>query len=221
MPTNAPSYGTPNYAMLKGWLELAPDADQPFWAVNLMKYRTIADYGDGSETRTGKEADDAYTPLETLAAIGAQPVFFGDVIAQPLGTPAWDRIGIVRYPTHRSFLEMQRRDDFQKQHVHKEAGMDFTIVMACRADAIAAPQPPGTRVAMTVERGNRHSAATIANLTVEGVIIGDERTFDIVRFDRATDDAAVDAIVAAAKQADDAHVVVVEPRIDVLAESLA
>ena len=221
MPSNAPSYGTPNYEMLKGWLELAPEADQPFWAVNLMKYRTIADYGDGSEIRTGREADDEYAPLESLAAIGAQPVFFGDVLAQPLGTPTWDRIGIVRYPTHRSFLEMQRRDDFQKQHVHKEAGMDFTIVMACRPDALATPQPEGTQVVMTVERGNRHSAATIANLTVEGVIIGDDRTFDIVRFDRADNGDTINALVDSAKQADEAHVMVVEPRIDILAESLA
>jgi hypothetical protein len=99
--------------------------------------------------------------------------------------------------------------------------MEFTIVMACRPDALATPQPPGTQVVMTVERGNRHSAASIANLTVEGVIIGDDRTFDIVRFDRATDDAAVSAIVDAAKAADEAHVMVVEPRIDILAESLA
>ena len=221
MPANAPSYGTPNYATLKGWLELTPEQDSPFWAVNLMKYREVADYGDGSSARSGKEADDAYTPLESLAAIGAKPVFFGDVTEQPLGAPAWDRIGIVNYPTHRSFLEMQRRDDFQDKHVHKEAGMEFTIVMACLRDSLAQPQPPGTKVAMTVARGTLPGVASIADLNVEGVIIGDDRTFDIVRFDRATDDASVHSIVDAAKQAADAHVVIVEPRIDILAESLS
>jgi hypothetical protein len=148
-------------------------------------------------------------------------VFFGDVVQQPLGTPAWDRIGIVRYPTHRSFLEMQRREDFQDKHVHKEAGMEFTIVMACLPDALAPAQPRGAKVAMTVARGTLPGAITIADLNVEGVIIGDDRTFDTVRFERATDDATLDAIVDAAKQADDAHVVIVEPRIDLLADSLS
>ena len=40
-----------------------------------------------------------------------------------------DRIGIVDYPTRRAFFDMQRRDDFKAQHEHKEAGMEFTIVM--------------------------------------------------------------------------------------------
>ena len=45
------------------------------------------------------------------------------------GTP-WDRVGIVRYPSRRAFLAMQQRDDFKQKHVHKDAGMEFTIVMS-------------------------------------------------------------------------------------------
>ena len=45
--------------------------------------------------------------------------------------PKWDRIAVVKYPTRRSFLEMSSRKDFQEKHVHKEAGMQETIVMGC------------------------------------------------------------------------------------------
>ena len=42
-------YGQVNTAMLKSWLRLDPADDGPFWAVNLMKYRTVADSADGLE----------------------------------------------------------------------------------------------------------------------------------------------------------------------------
>jgi hypothetical protein len=111
----------------------APDDDGPIWMVNLMSYRDKADYADGRESNiSGKEADDAYAPLGPLKAIGARPVFLADVDTQFLNnTPKWDRVGIVKYPTRRSFIEMQNRKDFQELHHHKEAGMAETIVAGC------------------------------------------------------------------------------------------
>jgi len=111
-----------------------PDEDGPVWMVNLMKYREVADYADGRESAiSGRDADDLYTPRESLAAIGAQIVFGGEVDQQLLGdAPIWDRVGVVKYPTRRSFIEMQSRPDFQRQHVHKDAGMAETIVIGCQ-----------------------------------------------------------------------------------------
>ena len=105
--------------------------DGPVWMINLMKYKEKAEYADGRETElSGIEADDAYTPIGPLTAIGAEIVFAATVEDQFLGDePKWDRVAIVKYPTRRSFIEMQQRDDFQKQHEHKEAGMQETIVM--------------------------------------------------------------------------------------------
>ncbi|MFK8022692.1 MAG: hypothetical protein AB8G26_01905 [Ilumatobacter sp.] len=111
-----------------------PADDGPVWMVNLMKYKEHAEYVDGRETSlSGREADDAYTPLGPLAAVGAQPVFFGDVTDQFLGDePTWDRIGVIKYPTRAAFIEMQQRTDFQESHAHKEAGMEQTIVIGCQ-----------------------------------------------------------------------------------------
>ena len=138
-----PSYGRidPEYA---GHLASCPEEqDGPISMVNSMKYRTRAAYGDGGdEGVTGKEADDRYAPLDILADIGALVVFFGDV--EPGGE--WDRVGIVRYPTRRSFIAMQSRSDFQDRHVHKAAGMDRTIVCGTLPIGVRAPARGGSRV---------------------------------------------------------------------------
>ena len=75
-----PRYGIIDQAYGTQLATTPPDADGPVWMVNLMKYRELADYADGREsTVTGQEADDLYSPLDSLAAVGAAPVLFGDV----------------------------------------------------------------------------------------------------------------------------------------------
>ena len=108
--------------------------DGPVWMVNLMSYRDAADYGQRAEpTISGREADDRYAPFESLAAVGAEIVFVGDVESQFFNeTPTWDRVAVVKYPTRRSFIEMQARPEYQEKHVHKDAGMEQTIVMGCQ-----------------------------------------------------------------------------------------
>ena len=110
-----------------------PDDDGPIWMVNLMKYHDVAQYADSSSQKiSGRKADNLYTPLEPLAAIGAEIVYVGDVETKLLGDDRdWDRIAVVKYPTRRSFIDMQQRKDFKEKHVHKEAGMKETIVMGC------------------------------------------------------------------------------------------
>jgi len=110
---------------------MGPDHDGPVWMVNLMKYRDVADYADGRETTlTGKEADDRYFPIEALRAVGAEIVFAADVESQLLGDETtWDRVAVVKYPTRRSFMDMQDLEVFQARHVHKDAGMEKTIII--------------------------------------------------------------------------------------------
>jgi hypothetical protein len=132
-----PSYGTVDREYGLRLATTPPDEDGPVWMVNLMKYREVATYGEGGvEGRggvSGREADERYAPLDVLDAIGAEVVLVADVDVQLLGdATVWDRVGIVRYPTRRSFVEMQSRDDFKARHVHKEAGMERTIVLGCQ-----------------------------------------------------------------------------------------
>jgi hypothetical protein len=123
-----------------------PEADGPVWMVNLMRYREVADYGDASVRSevpvSGREADDRYTPLESIAGVGADIVFVADVDTQLLGDgPPWHRVAVVRYPTRRAFVDMQSRPDFRSRHVHKDAGMEQTFVIGC-VPMVAPELPP-------------------------------------------------------------------------------
>lgn len=141
---STPRYGTIDTEYGGRLASTPPDEDGPVWMVNLMKYREVAEYTDGRESAiSGREADDEYSPVEILESLGAEVVFFGDVDQQLLGDDVvWDRIAVVKYPTRRSFVEMQSRRDFQARHAHKEAGMACTIVMGCQPMASLVP-PPG------------------------------------------------------------------------------
>ena len=220
-----PRYGTPNFEMLATWIGRSAEDDGPFWALNLMKYRIVADYGDdGASALSGREADDRYTPRESLAAVGAVIAFAAEVDATLAGTPAWDRIGVVRYPSRATFIAMQQRDDFQRQHVHKDAGMEFTIVMSTFPDGdveTIATDAPGT-VVLRVARGDLEpvdGVERLATFGVEGVIVGDGRRWDRVVFERARGDAAVRASATAAS-AEELLAVSITPFIDELAATV-
>jgi hypothetical protein len=227
--TATPGYGTPNWELVNRWLQLPAEEDGPFWALNLMKYREVASYADGNPAGvSGKEADDAYSPLGPLKAIGAMVAFHGDVLDQRAGDPAWDRIGIVRYPTRAAFFAMQQRDDFKDKHEHKEAGMEFTIVMSCLPAGAPGDGASDDRLVLVVQRGGASADAsaipgveTVAEFTVEGAIVGDGRTFDTARFVTVADDAALAALTDASADADEAHVLVVDRAIDELVSSIA
>ena len=227
--TAKPGYGTPNWDLVSRWLQLPAEEDGPFWALNLMKYHEVAVYADGNPSGvSGRAADDAYSPLGPLKAIGAMVAFHGDVLDQRAGAPQWDRIGIVRYPTRAAFFAMQQRDDFKDQHEHKEAGMEFTIVMSCLPAGAPGDGASAGDLVLVVRRGGASAAAPVdipgvepvADFTVEGVIVGDDRTFDSARFVTVADDAALAALADACADADEVHVLVVDRAIDNLVESI-
>ena len=175
--------------------------DGPIYMVNLMKYHEVAQYADDTTTPakqiSGREADDRYNPASILSRIGAAIVFAGDVVGNTVGPEDWDRIAIVRYPTRKSFIDMQSRKDFGEKHVHKAAGMKRTIIVCCRPEDLSLdtrerPKPSdGQFLTMVVRRNTNRQAAFAAmpnatNFSAEGTIIGDGRTWDTVQFANAT-----------------------------------
>ena len=158
--------------------------DVPIWMVNFMRYREKAVYPDGRESDiSGREADDIYAPVDVLQKLGANVAYFGDVTSEVnAATPYWHRMGIVRYPTRRSFIDMQNRADFIPRMIHKEAGMEFTIIACCL---------PTNRFEFDLEGSRTVTFALIpagadapvltkgqALFRVEGTIIGDDRRWD-------------------------------------------
>ena len=165
-----------------------PAADGPIYMVNLMKYHEVAKYADADAPAiSGREADDRYNPSSILNKIGASIIFVADVASSDRGTGDWDRIAVVRYPTRRSFIEMQTRKDFGEKHQHKAAGMSRTIIACCRPidaslDDRGRPETGdiATRLVSLV-LWNGASAPTMPDhavgFTVEGTVIGDGRTW--------------------------------------------
>ena len=115
----------------------------PFYMLNLIHYRDQAEYRDGRETDlTGREANELYSPVEFLAAIGAGPVFYTAVDAQIDGDDViWDDVAFVEYPCPIAFFAMITDPDFQARAIHKDAGVEKTIVMVTHLEP--SPVPPG------------------------------------------------------------------------------
>jgi hypothetical protein len=221
-------FGTVDVETASRWMRLAPAEDSHVWMLNLMQYRTVADYGDaGGPDVSGREADDIYAPTAILDDLGATVPLFGDVTRQVADHVAWDRVGIVRYPSRASFFAMQDRDDFQRQYVHKKAGMQTTIVMGCVPVSVADPAAAGSgplvmrvrRIAEGAEPGPDPAGVTpVAHFVVDGVILGDGRRWDDVRFDRV-EDGVLEALAGEPDLADQV-VVVIDPLLESLIESV-
>ena len=119
----------------------ASPTEGPFYMVNLIRYRERARYADGRETNlTGREADALYAPVEFLSAIGARVVFQGEVGDVVIGGDGvWETVSIVEYPCPVAFFAMLADPGFRDRSVHKEAGVEETIVMA--TDLLPSPLP--------------------------------------------------------------------------------
>lgn len=206
-----------------------PDEDGPIYMVNLMKYHEVAQYGDGTgvgKEISGKEADDRYNPTSILNKIGADVVFYGDVISNHIGDEDWDRIGIVRYATRKSFIDMQSRQDFGAKHVHKAAGMARTTLVCCRPedeslDTRHRPTPLESRlVAMIVRQSSNRQLAfsdlpEAVHFSAEGTIIGDGRKWDTVQFIHVNNVDDIATIAERVSTADgDAYVMGVQVTLD-------
>ncbi|MEM9257176.1 MAG: hypothetical protein AAGA91_17160 [Pseudomonadota bacterium] len=103
----------------------------PFYMLNLIRYRELADYPDGRESSlTGREANNLYSPVDFLSAIGAAPVFVGPVSAQLEGDDVlWEDVAVVEYPCPAGFFAMTSDPAFLDRLIHKDAGVETTIVM--------------------------------------------------------------------------------------------
>jgi pimeloyl-ACP methyl ester carboxylesterase len=115
----------------------------PFYMFNLIRFRERAQYRDGRETDlTGREANALYAPSEFIEAIGARPVFSTAVAEQIDGDDIlWDDVGIVEYPCPVAFFAMLLDPDFQARAIHKDAGVEKTIVIV--TDLEPSLLPPG------------------------------------------------------------------------------
>jgi hypothetical protein len=156
------------------------DQDSPFLMLSLMRYRDLADYpedhADAGAGLTGREADDRYAPVEILHELGAQVVLYGNVAT---GSD-WDRVAVVRYPSVRSFVDMQERPDFIERHVHKDAGMLETVIAVCRPRGGSVAGETRVLVELLGPDAAPEPGPGRLVLEVDGTPVGDGRTWSTV-----------------------------------------
>ena len=229
-----PSYGAINSDYISSWFQRA-EPGGPMWALNLMKYREQAEYADGRDTGlTGIEADDVYAPHEHLRKVGSRLIMVAPVIHQLVGDDTrWDRIAIAQYRDRMAMVEMSSSEDFAEAGAHKEAGMDFTIVMAT-FPSDGEPVPPqvsaadGDRLlllqvvadAAAPDTADGIESKRIGRFWIEDRFLGDERTFAEARYDLISPTTARE--LAACDYVNDPanYVVIADPAMDEIARSL-
>ena len=60
----------------------------------------------------------------------AEQVLIGDV-----GADDWDAVALVSYPSRQAFIEMVSTPEYQEAHIHRERGLERTVVIACEPRA--------------------------------------------------------------------------------------
>ncbi len=232
MSTPTIGYGTINTDYVATWPTRVADDCRPMWALNLMRYRPVAAYGDDREPISGWAADDAYAPLKPLELVGAGPVLLAPVVHQLAGDDnRWDRIAIARYPSRMAMLEMQQLPEFLELHPHKEAGMQFSVIVATypRYDVDPAPSGvPADRLLLelvadpeTSVTGDVLGAEPLARFDVDGEIIGDGRPWREARWHRVTGSLSHRLLHHAPEVSKSRYTILMEPVLDLMTETLA
>ena len=117
---------SPNEDQINGFLK-NPEIG-PISMVNLLKYKEIAVYEDGRDSSlTGEEAYGLYASevVNLIEKYGGEFVFTGKVSRLMLGEveELWDSIAIAKYPNRKAMLDMTMDPEYQKIHIHRNAGL--------------------------------------------------------------------------------------------------
>ncbi|HEV3355038.1 MAG TPA: DUF1330 domain-containing protein [Acidimicrobiales bacterium] len=115
----------PTHEQLHGFLGL-PD-DGPVVMLNLLKFKA----GGGSD-EYGRYGDSAVRMVEER---GGRVIWMGRAEHLLIGEDTegdWDAVALVEYPSKKDFIEMTSSSSYQDAHKHREAGLERTVLLACR-----------------------------------------------------------------------------------------
>lgn len=105
----------------------APE-DGPFVMVNLLKFKTNAEYPDGSDAHlTGREAYARYgeAVARLVAGLGGRVRYSGEVTGLMIGEveDLWDMVALAEYPSLAAFKAMATSPEMRAIEHHREAGL--------------------------------------------------------------------------------------------------
>ena len=101
--------------------------DEPILMLNLIRYREVADYGDGASDVSGAEAYRRYGEESgpIFLRVGGSIVWRGRPELVLTGPPdeQWDAAFIARYPDAHAFLAMVTDPDYREAVKHRTAAV--------------------------------------------------------------------------------------------------
>jgi uncharacterized protein (DUF1330 family) len=128
---------SPTEERLKSLIE--EDRDGPLQFLNLLGFYDTARYPNGHEmAQQGHSGAAAYKLYGAVAfrhviELGGQVTFFNEVEQALIGPDDdWDQIAIIQYPNTEAFIDMIRDPDYQAALVHRNAGLEKTVLLVSR-----------------------------------------------------------------------------------------
>lgn len=101
--------------------------DQPIVMVNLLRFRDVAAYQDGTVT-TGENAYTVYLGFAEpiVKQLGGQTLWSGSVHGSIIAPPEelWDKVLLVRYPSIEAFLALLKSPEFRACSYHRNAALE-------------------------------------------------------------------------------------------------
>lgn len=101
----------------------------PIAQVNLLKFRTIADYGP-DEPEHGREEPGAtayqrYVDAFQGAAeqVGGTCLLYGQTERYFIGQGDWDGVLVMHFPNRAAFIQTLNHPDYHEMHRHRNAGL--------------------------------------------------------------------------------------------------
>lgn len=118
--------------------------DQPITNLNLLRFREIADYGEGSDLPpcSGREAyfgRYAAGVIPIADRLGARVVWSGSAQAHlvcPEGE-RWDEILIMEYPAPGALLALFNDPDYQRHMIHRTAALEDSRLIAMQPNDLS------------------------------------------------------------------------------------
>jgi uncharacterized protein (DUF1330 family) len=110
----------PTPAQIQAFMKLP---DHPVVMVNLLKFKD-----NGAGAAEYQKYGEGVSKI--LANIGAEILFNGQCQTTLLGGAEWDAVALVRYPNARALISMAQSEEYQKIHVHRDAGLEGQMNLA-------------------------------------------------------------------------------------------
>lgn len=127
-------------------LKATLEADQPIHVLNLLRFRSVAQCGDGTASvgSTGREAYfNGYVPAfgavaQERGVAGVKPIWIGDVAAAFVAAPGerWDLVAIIEYPSVDAFLRIVDSDAYRAkaEPLRRAAVEEWRLIAQIKAE---------------------------------------------------------------------------------------